>query len=103
MATQEQVAQDFSGPLPSFVSAPENFIANLARSGVQGLAEPLQKYNQIIGATDTAADLGALRREMATNEPGDVLPTNPELDQTFSAGLGRGLGRTSPGSLVAIS
>lgn len=97
----EEVERAFSGPQPSFVSASEDFIANLARSAVLGFAEPLQKYNELIGATSDARGLAELRQSMMTNEVGDVLPTNPELNNTFLSGLGRGMGRSIPDALIA--
>ena len=92
MATREEIAQYFPEGAPNPVTPEGSFAANLLRSGVTDLAIPLQKYAQITANPELAQSLGQIRQSMATNEPGDVLPTNPDLDTSFSTGVAKGLG-----------
>lgn len=101
MATQEQVVQDLANQPESLVSAPEDFISRIPRALVSGFATPAQELAKLSLNPEGAAQMQAIRESMATNAPTDLLPTNPELDNTFSAGLARGIGAAVPDALIA--
>jgi hypothetical protein len=106
MATYEQAAQDLAlqPPGPTQIGAVPDLLGTVGRGLVIGATSPIEQLSKLTFNTAGAQDMANLRREMETNEVGDVLPVNTPENQNLLTTYAGSLARSAaPAAAFSVS